>query len=139
MRRFPATVAAGLLTAAALATQAPAAQAQTNYVELLKVVNGNVATADCTVVGAALRSTGLVNDATTRNGLVAGLNKAIGEDPALRLVAGGTVNAIGDRALACGVVKADPVTPVDQAVLFASQLSSQAGLPQLRDLLPVIR
>ena len=140
MRRLTASLVASLVTASALLTQTHSpAQAQTNYAELLTVVNGNVASADCTVLGGALRGAGLVSADTTRGGLVSTLNKAVGEDPALRLVAGGTVNAIGDRALACGVVKADPVTPIDQAVTVASQLSSRAGLPQLRDILPALR
>ncbi|MEX3504899.1 hypothetical protein [Corynebacterium sp. LK2510] len=135
MRRIAATVAAGFIASAAIASPA---QAQANYFELLKVVNGNVATADCNVLGTALRTTGFVNDSTTRSELVTSLNKAVGEDASLRLVAAGTINAAGDRALECGVVKPDPVTPITQAIDFASQMSSQAGLPQLRDLLPAI-
>ncbi|MDY5785388.1 hypothetical protein [Corynebacterium sp.] len=135
MRRIAATVAAGFIASAALASPA---QAQANYFELLKVVNGNVAAADCNVLGTVLRTTGFINDSTTRSELVTSLNKAVGEDASLRLVAAGTINAAGDRALECGVVKPDPVTPITQAIDFASQMSSQAGLPQLRDLLPAI-
>ena len=49
------------------------------------------------------------------------------------------MNALGDRALECGVVKPDPVTPLNQAIAFASQLSSQAGLPELRNVLPALQ
>ncbi|WP_290341568.1 hypothetical protein [Corynebacterium auris] len=136
MRRIAPTLAAGLVAAAALA--APA-QAQPTYFELLKTINGNVATADCNVLGTALRATGFVTADTTRSGLVASLNKAIGDDSALRLAASGTISAVGDRALECGVVKPDPETPIDQALKLSSQLSSQAGLPQIRDLVPALR
>ncbi|SDR81905.1 hypothetical protein [Corynebacterium timonense] len=138
MRRIAPALTAGLIAAAALAAPAQA-QTQPNYLELLKIVNGNVATADCGLVGTALRATGFVTDQTTRSGLVTSLNKAIGDDAALRLVASGTISAVGDRALECGVVKPDPETPVDQALKLSSQLSSQAGLPQIRDLVPTLR
>lgn len=136
MRRIATTLAAGFLAAAALATPA---QAQTNYLELLKVVNGNVAAADCNALGTALRTTGFVSADTTRSQLVASLSKAVGDDASFRIVASGTISAVGDRALECGVVKDDPETPIDQALKMSSQLSSQAGLPQIRDLVPAIR
>ncbi|QPK82788.1 hypothetical protein G7Y29_07910 [Corynebacterium qintianiae] len=135
MRRLSAVLAAGLVSTAALSTPA---FAQTNVLEIAKVVNGGIATADCGTVSTGLKATGLVGAETTRGELVASLNKAVGQDSALRLVAAPTINTIGDRALECGVVKPDPVTPLNQAITFASQLSSQAGLPELRNLLPAL-
>ncbi|WP_342318194.1 hypothetical protein [Corynebacterium mayonis] len=135
MRRITTIIAAGFITAAAITTPA---QAQTNYLELLKVVNSNVAAADCNTLGAALRATGLVKENTTRSGLVTSLNRAVGEDASLRLLAAGTINAAGDRALECGIVKPDPVTPQSQAIEMSSKLSSQAGLPEIRNLLPAL-
>lgn len=134
MRRTAPILAAGLITAALAAP----AQAQTNVLEIAKLVNGEIATADCGAVTAGLKATGLVGAETTRGELVTSLNKAVGDDSTLRLVAAPTINTIGDRALECGAVKPDPVTPLNQAVAFASQLSSQVGLPELRNLLPAL-
>ncbi|AKV57955.1 hypothetical protein [Corynebacterium riegelii] len=123
------------LVAAAVAL-APAAAADNSLVQLIRVVNGEVETADCNTLGAALRVAGLVDADTTRSQLVRKVNGAIGDDSSLRLVTAPTVNKLGDRALQCGVVKPDPVTPQSQAIEFVSQLSSRAGLPELRNLLP---
>ncbi|MGV0394353.1 MULTISPECIES: hypothetical protein [Corynebacterium] len=123
------------LVAAAVAL-APAAAADNSLVQLIRVVNGEVETADCNTLGAALRVAGLVDADTTRSQLVTKVNGAIGADSSLRLVTAPTVNKLGDRALQCGVVKPDPVTPQSQAIEFVSQLSSRAGLPELRNLLP---
>ena len=46
--------------------------------------------------------------------------------------------ALGGRALACGIVKPDPVTPLDQAIEMSSKLSSQAGLPEARNLVAAL-
>ena len=66
------------------------------------------------------------------------VNKAVGEDAALRLVAAPTVNTLGDRALECGIVKPDEVTPLNQAIAMSSQMSSQAGLPEIRNVIPAL-
>lgn len=140
MRRVAATLAAGLLAGAGLLSTAPAqAQAQTNIFELARLLNSGIATADCGAVSAGLAATGLTGPQTTRGELVAGLSKLVGDDSAVRLVAAPTINALGDRALECGAVKADPVTPASQAIALSSQLSSQAGLPELRNLLPALQ
>ncbi|WKD57268.1 Alpha helical Porin B [Corynebacterium capitovis DSM 44611] len=136
MRRSTALAAAALFCASA-AGIAPA-HAQTTTFELLTLINGNVKTADCGLVGTILRGTGHATDTTTRSELVTNLNKAVGSDVQIRLATGATIGAIADRAVECGVVKEDPTTPVDQAIRFASQLSSQANLPQVRDLLPAL-
>ncbi|AWB84451.1 hypothetical protein [Corynebacterium liangguodongii] len=137
MHRIYSTLAAGAIAAAALLSPG-LAHAQTNVLELARVLNGGIATADCGAVFTGLTATGLVGPETTRGELVASLNKAVGDEASLRLVAAPTINTIGDRALECNVVKPDPVTPLGQAIDFASQLSSQAGLPELRNLLPAL-
>ena len=48
------------------------------------------------------------------------------------------MNTLGDRALECGVVKPDQATPLSQAIAMSSQMSSQAGLPEIRNLLPAV-
>lgn len=114
------------------------ADAQNNTVELVRALNGGIATMDCNSVGTLLRGAKLADDTTTRSQLTTKLNQQFGADATLALVTTPTINAIGDRALECGVVKADPVTPQSQAIDFASKLSSQAGLPELRNLAPVL-
>lgn len=144
MRRIGTLAAACALATGMLATTltpAQAAPAPSNaaaVAELIKVANGNVANANCNVLGIALRGAGMVGADTTRSQLVSKVHATIGDQAAIRLVAAPTVNALGDRALACNIVKADPVTPLDQAVAFSSQLSSRAGLPEARDLLAAV-
>lgn len=126
-----ATVAGGALTATK-------ADAQNNAFELLKVFNGNIATLDCGAVGSVLRATDMAKGDTTRSQLVNNLNTAFGADATTKLLTTPTINAVADRALACGVVKADPATPQSQAIEFASKLSADAGVPELRNVLPAI-
>lgn len=132
--RITAAAAAAALT---VGLAAPAG-AQTNLLGLISTINAGVETADCGALGAALRGIGLVDDTTTRGGLVEKLHKAAGDDASLKLISAPTINAVGDRALECKIVKADPVTPANQAVALSSQLSSQAGLPEIRNLLPAL-
>ena len=150
MRRFSTTLAAAALAATAtlspIAAQAQDAQpAQTTqttqtktdlgtYVELTKVLNGEIKTANCDTLSTTLKLTKMVDGETTRSTLVQNLNKVVGENSVLRLATAPTVNALGDRALECGIVKADPVTPLDQAMKLSSQLSSENNLPELRNL-----
>lgn len=136
MRIRTAAIAAAV--AATALGAAAHADAQTDARTILKLVNGGIETADCRLVGTALRSTGLVGADTTRGQLVTNLNQRISTDPALRLLAGTTVTAVADRAVGCNVVKPDPVTPQNVAIALSSQLSSQAGLPELRNYLPAI-
>lgn len=135
MKRITTALVAGALAFGALA--APA-NAQTNYGELVRVLNGNVKTMDCNALRTVVRGAGLANENTTRSEFVGNVNKAVGEDAALRLVAAPTVNTLGDRALECGVVKPDEVTPLNQAIAMSSQMSSQAGLPEIRNLIPAL-
>lgn len=135
--RRTALAAAGVLVATSLISPASAG-ADTNYVELVRVLNGNVKTMDCNALRTVIRGTGLADENTTRSQFVGNVNKAVGEDAALRLVAAPTVNTLGDRALECGVVKPDQATPLSQAIAMSSQMSSQAGLPEIRNLLPAV-
>lgn len=128
---------AAVAGASALTLSTPA-QADLNILQLQKLANGGIATADCNVVKSTLRGTGMVDGTTTRSQLVAKLNAQLGPDTTLRLFSASTVNAIGDRAVVCEAVKPDPVTPQSQAVDFASKISSQAGLPEVRNVLPLI-
>ena len=135
MKRITTALVAGALAFGALA--APA-NAQTNYGELIRALNGNVKTMDCNALRTVVRAAGLANENTTRSEFVGNVNKAVGEDAALRLVAAPTVNTLGDRALECGVVKPDEVTPLNQAIAMSSQMSSQAGLPEIRNVIPAL-
>ena len=135
--RRTALAAAGVLVATSLISPATAG-ADTNYVELVRVLNGNVKTMDCNALRTVVRGTGLADENTTRSQFVGNVNKAVGEDAALRLVAAPTVNTLGDRALECGVVKPDQATPLSQAIAMSSQMSSQADLPEIRNLLPAV-
>ena len=135
MKRITTALVAGALAFGALA--APA-NAQTNYGELIRALNGNVKTMDCNALRTVVRGAGLADENTTRSEFVGNVNKAVGEDAALRLVAAPTVNTLGDRALECGVVKPDEVTPLNQAIAMSSQMSSQAGLPEIRNVIPAL-
>lgn len=126
-----ATVAGGAITATK-------ADAQNNTLELLKAFNGNIATLDCNAVGSILRATNMAKGDTTRGQLVTNLNTSFGADATTKLLTAPTINAVADRALACGVVKADPASPQSQIIDFASKLSADAGLPELRNVLPAV-
>lgn len=129
------TIAAVATTGAVNANQA---EAQNNTLELVRTLNSGIATMDCNSVGTLLRGAKLVDDTTTRSQLTSKLNKQFGADASLTLITAPTINAVGDRALACGIVKADPATPKNQAIEFTSKLSSQTGLPELRNVLPAV-
>lgn len=131
-----ATAVAAVITTGAV--NANQAEAQNNTLELVRALNGGITTMDCNSVGTLLRGAKLVDDTTTRSQLTSKLNKQFGADASLTLIAAPTINAVGDRALACGVVKADPATPQNQAIEIASKLSSQAGLPEIRNILPAV-
>lgn len=144
MRYSKILAAAACATAVIIPANTTAARAQTapqvspsTYVALIKVLNGNIATADCSTLGSALRVTKLVDAETTRSGLVRNVNNAIGPDAELRLVTAPTVNALGDRALACGIVKQDPVTLESQLQQLSSTLSSRMGLPDYWGVMPI--
>lgn len=138
MRRIATLAAAGLMTAAAIASPATA-QAQTQSLELIKLLNGNIATANCDALRVGLTSTNMVGPDTTRSQLVSNVNNVVGTDATLRLVSASTVGALADRALECGIVKPDPVTPMDKFFEMSSQMSSQANLPEIRNYIGALR
>lgn len=137
MRRITSALAAGVIAVSTFAGTPTAAQAQT--VELIKLLNGNVATANCDVLRAGLTATRMVGPDTTRSQLIANVNAAVGQDATLRLASASTVATLGDRALECGIVKPDPVTPVDKFFEMSSQMSSQANLPDIRTYIDALR
>ncbi|SES31182.1 hypothetical protein [Corynebacterium cystitidis] len=132
--RIAAVTAATALT---IGLAAPAS-AQTNVLSLINTINSGIETVDCGTLEAGLRGVGLIDDNTTRSELVKDLNNLVGDDASIKLISAPTINTVGDRALECKIVKADPVTPVDQAIAFSSHMSSQVGLPEIRNLLPVL-
>lgn len=137
MRRITSALAAGVIAVSAFAGTAAPAQAQT--VELIKLLNGNVATANCDVLRASLTATRMVGPDTTRSQLIGNVNAVVGQDATLRLASASTVATLGDRALECGIVKPDPVTPVDKFFEMSSQMSSQANLPDVRTYIDALR
>lgn len=144
MRKLTASIASAAVAFAALTSFAPAHAAPADSatapstLELVRLLNSEIATADCGRLGTTLRVTGMANRETTRSQLVANVNNAVGQNASLRLVAAPTVNALGDRAVQCGVVKPDPVTPMTQFIQMSSQLSSEAGLPDIRVIAPAL-
>lgn len=137
MRRLASLAAAGLVAVSAFAGTAAPAQAQT--IELIKLLNGNVATANCDVLRASLTATRMVGPDTTRSQLIGNVNAAVGQDATLRLASASTVATLGDRALECGIVKPDPATPLDKFFEMSSQMSSQANLPDIRTYIDALR
>ena len=137
MRRITSALAAGVIAVSAFAGTAAPAQAQT--VELIKLLNGNVATANCDVLRASLIATRMVGPDTTRSQLIGNVNAVVGQDATLRLASASTVATLGDRALECGIVKPDPVTPVDKFFEMSSQMSSQTNLPDIRTYIDALR
>lgn len=137
MRRLVPLAAAGLVAVSAFAGAAAPAQAQT--LELIKLLNGNVATANCDVLRASLTATRMVGPDTTRSQLIGNVNAAVGQDATLRLASASTVATLGDRALECGIVKPDPATPLDKFFEMSSQMSSQANLPDIRTYIGALR
>lgn len=134
MRRLTSALAAGLIAVSAFAGTAAPAQAQTR--ELIQLFNGPIGNTNCDVLRNALTSTRMVNQNTTRSQLVFSLNAFVGENSRMGLVPASTVDAVANRALECGIVKPDPQLNLDQIFAGSSQLSSRAGLPDIRTLVP---
>lgn len=102
-------VSAAAATAASVAL-VPAAGAQ-DVGNMMRMVNDGVHNADCREVRFALEGLNLVDGDTTRGELVADLHGYIGDDAAFRVASAPTINAIGDKALECGIVQPDPFDP----------------------------
>lgn len=65
----------------------------------------------CPAFGPIVKASGMVNDDTTRGELIASLRKSLGDEQTVQVAATPTINAIGDKALECNVVKPDPLDP----------------------------
>lgn len=120
MRRITLTAVAAAAAASLAITPVANAQ-QGNPLEVLGALAEGIGNADCGVIEGALNGLDLVDEDTTRGELVSDLNAYIGDDIALRLILGGNVNAIGDRALECGVVQEDPEQDLIAAILNSSE------------------
>ncbi len=131
MRRIP--LAAGAAVTAAALALAPVASAQTTVVDLVPLVNGEVETADCGALGTVLTGLNLVDEDTTRAELVTDINALIGDDIALKLMLGTSVNAVADRALECEIVQEDP-----QEDFLTSLLNSSNGTSSADVFLPLL-
>jgi len=79
-------------------------------------------------VDTVLRGASLAGPDTTRSQLVNYLTIPIDSDPAFALFTYPTVEAIADRALACGAVKPDPSTSAAQ---LSSRIKARSILPAL--------
>lgn len=135
MRRITATLAAALIAGtAALSPVAAQAQTFSQLGQITKAVDGNIAEMDCGLLRTALVGTKMVDAETTRSGLAKKLKEFTGNDITVKLLVGGRADAVADRALACNIVKPDPVTPTTKFIELSSNLSSQSGLPELRKL-----
>lgn len=99
-----AAAAAALVVSAGLFAAAPA-QSQTASFENLMKVAAQADTISCPDLKKQLDKTGRVNANTTRTDLVNMANAELASKPALRAAAGGTINKVADRAVACGLVK----------------------------------
>lgn len=139
MRFRSAAIATALAAVAASgALGATKADAQNDLYSLTTILNGNIATLDCNAVKTVLRSSQLAGPDTTRGQLVNSLTEQTRTDARLALLTAPAINTLGDRAQECGAVKPDPVTLEREAIAFASELSADAGLPELRNVLPAV-
>ena len=108
-------VAAALALTAGIATTTPAHSAELNMENLRKVV-ANADSISCPDLKKQLDKTGRVNANTTRADLVKMANAELASKPLLRAAAGPTINKVANRALACGLVKANKAsTPAKPA------------------------
>lgn len=123
MKKIRRTLTIAAATIALTASLAPAASAQG-----LGELNHIVDTFDCNILGTALTTSGLVNDQTTRTQLATELRTTANLrqiDLTLGLVGNAYAGRIADRALNCGIVKADPQQDIfTQLQNFSSNLSS---------------
>lgn len=99
-----AAAAAALVVSAGLFVAAPAQSQTANFENLMKVA-AQADTISCPDLKKQLDKTGRVNANTTRTDLVNMANAELASKPALRAAAGGTINKVVDRAVACGLVK----------------------------------
>lgn len=99
-----AAAAAAVAVSAGLFAAAPAQSQTANFENLMKVA-AQADSISCSDLKAQLDKTGRVNANTTRADLVNMANAELASKPSLRAAAGGTINKVADRAVACGLVK----------------------------------
>lgn len=99
-----AAAAAAVAVSAGLFAAAPAQSQTANFENLMKVA-AQADSISCSDLKVQLDKTGRVNANTTRTDLVNMANAELASKPALRAAAGGTINKVADRAVACGLVK----------------------------------
>lgn len=100
-----AAAAAAVAVSAGLFSAAPAQSQTANFENLMKVA-AQADSISCSDLKVQLDKTGRVNANTTRADLVNMANAELASKPSLRAAAGGTINKVADRAVACGLVKA---------------------------------
>lgn len=103
--KFAAAAAAVAVSVSAGLFAAAPAQSQTANFENLMKVAAQADSISCSDLKAQLDKTGRVNANTTRADLVRMANAELASKPSLRAAAGGTINKVADRAVACGLVK----------------------------------
>lgn len=99
-----AAAAAAVAVSAGVFAATPAQSQTANFENLMKVA-AQADTISCPDLKAQLDKTGRVNATTTRTDLVNMANAELASKPGLRAAAGGTINKVADRAVACGLVK----------------------------------
>lgn len=101
-----ASVAAAVALTASIATATPAHSAELNMSNLMKVAT-QADSIPCADLKTQLDKTKRVKPNTTRADLVKMANAELASKPLLRAAASRTINKVADRALACGLVKAN--------------------------------
>ncbi|QYH19403.1 hypothetical protein JKI95_09920 [Corynebacterium aquatimens] len=121
MRFSPAKTAgtaAALIASAGLIFAAPSLAQPRNMETLMKVAS-QADSISCSDLQTQLKNTGRVNANTTRGDLIAMANAELAkESPMVRSMAAPTVNKVADRAVSCGIVKANNASapaPAQQA------------------------
>lgn len=101
-----AAVATAAALTAGIATATPAHSAELNMSNLMKVAT-QADSISCADLKTQLDKTKRVTANTTRADLVKMANAELASKPLLRAAASRTINKVADRALACGLVKAN--------------------------------
>lgn len=128
MKKLSLAVASAALALSATLTPAASAQDLGALLNGAGQINQIIDNFDCNTLGQGLRHANLVNQDTTRSQLAGSLKTATNldqVDPVIALAGNVSADRIADRALACGVVKADP-----QQDIFAFLQGLSSGLPR---------
>lgn len=125
------TLATAAVTAIAVAGLAPAASAQTD------LVANAIAAADCRLVGPALKTLFDIDDNTTRSDLAKQIRDEAKPwtitDPSTYLVSAQYAGQIADKALECGIVKADP------QLIPGSSIPGLENIPNIGDIQDILQ